>query len=83
MSYQKPTARDLSEISFAEGVCDSGQFVGTCYADFGLSAGFCTTGQTAGAPCSEGLSAANTCDYGDVGYLNADCTAGGIARGNE
>ena len=31
MKYEKPIARNLSDISFAEGICLSGAFVGTCY----------------------------------------------------
>lgn len=81
MKYEKPVARNLSELSFAEGICNSGAFVGTCYNTWGLSAGDCTFGQTAGSTCSTGSNPANTCTYGPVGYYSGDCVNGGIAKG--
>ena len=81
MKYEKPIARNLSEISFAEGICTSGRRVGTCYDTYGLSAGYCSSGDVAGFPCEVGGAAANNCTYGYAGYYNADCVSGGIARG--
>jgi hypothetical protein len=81
MKYEKPIARNLSDISFAEGICASGAWVGTCYNANGLSAGLCTNGLTAGFPCGAGGTAANTCTPGSYGYNNANCLNGGIAKG--
>jgi len=81
MKYSKPVARNLSDLSMAEGFCSSGQFVGTCYQIFGLSAGDCHTGATAGLGCAVGNTPFDTCNYGAFGYYSGDCTRGGIAGG--
>jgi len=81
MKYSKPIARNLSDLSVAEGICQSGHFVGTCYNSWGLSAGLCTNGQLAGAPCGNGSTPVDSCTYGGIGYNNANCTRGGIAKG--
>ncbi len=81
MKYEKPSAQDLSEISVAEGLCLSGQAVGTCFNTFGVAAGLCTTGLTAGADCSAGGTPVDTCNYGNFGFFHGNCTRGGIAKG--
>jgi hypothetical protein len=82
MKYEKPIARNLSDISFVEGTCFSGAYVGTCYSANGLNAGLCTNGRTAGfESCITGLTPADTCFYGGYGYYHLDCISGGIAKG--
>jgi len=54
MKYQKPIVQDMSKLSFAEGACSSGLFVGNCIPN-GLSAGDCgSVGNVAGACGSAG-----------------------------
>jgi len=81
MKYEKPIARNLSDISFAEGICLSGAFVGTCYNTWGMSAGLCASGNVAGDTCTTGGNPHDTCVYGAVGYSNDNCQSGGIAKG--
>jgi len=80
MKYQKPTCHDLSELSFADGACASGAFVGTCIPN-GLQAGSCeSSGFTAAVCVSNGATVGETCaTNGTVGYgINCQPT-GGIA----
>jgi hypothetical protein len=54
MKYQKPVVHDLSQLSFAEGACTSGLFVGDCSPN-GLQAGQCiSVGNTAGVCTTAG-----------------------------
>lgn len=57
MKYQKPFARDLSELSFADGACSSGEFVGVCTNLAGGLAGVClANGRNAGTCNGNGTS---------------------------
>jgi hypothetical protein len=80
VKYQKPFARDLSELSFAEGACNSGTFVGTCTNLAGGLAGNCFANGTGAGTCSGyGTTVGNSCAPGAFG-TNSNCSpTGGFA----
>jgi hypothetical protein len=77
--YEKPTSQDLNKLTFSEGACASGTFVGTCSAIAGGLAGNCLGNGTSAGTCSgNGTTIHNTCTQGAFG-TNTQCTTGGFA----
>ena len=78
MKYQKPISRELSNISFAGGVCMSGIAVGNCDPNGGL-AGYCrANGWTAGSEncITNGNIAADTCASNGPAGVGYHCLNG-------
>lgn len=79
MKYEKPAIRDLKELTFAEGACATGKFVGMCTANAGGYAGNCLTDGTTAASCNgSGMVVNSDCVSGPFG-LNTNCVPGGFA----
>jgi hypothetical protein len=68
MRYEKPTSRDLSDLSFASGACASGTGVAASCNPTGATAGGCVDGAQAGVCSAPGST-----------FSGADCTTGQFA----
>lgn len=66
MKYQKPLSRELSDLSFASGLCSSGTFPNQA----------CVEGDDNVGPCTRGFTAGQTCLQGDAAEVPRFCNPG-------
>jgi hypothetical protein len=80
MKYEKPTIRNLGDLSLAGGNCASGIWVGTCYN--GRNAGDCSTsGERAGTCSTTGVAVGAPVNCLSTGnYATTTCATGDTAR---
>lgn len=79
MKYEKPTARDLSGLPFAMGICNTGSYPNeNCTTGFN-NVGPCAAGGTAGQGCSAGNSPTNYTSCAAYGVNASDCLNGSWA----